>query len=178
MGSQGQCHRWKTQPSLAGKMETSRQTAEDGELHPALSRPAPGGPRSAEDGAQSWSVDPICGHDACFPLARLYFLTCLLRERAGGSVAAPLGASSALSASLLLAGSREEEMKEITCFTLKLRRRTWRGRFAHTCWRRMPENAIKTRGARLLAQSSREPRVQTCPGQGFLNRLSPNVALS
>ena len=38
-------------------------------------------------------------------------------------MAAPLGASSALSASLLLAGSREEEMKEITCFTLKLRRR-------------------------------------------------------
>lgn len=26
---------------------------------------------------------------------------------------------------------REKEMKEITCFTLKLRRRTWRGRFAH-----------------------------------------------
>ena len=47
-----------------------------------------------------------------------------------------------------------------------------------TCWRRLPDNAIKTRGARLLAQSSQEPRVQMCPGQGFLNGLSPNVALS
>lgn len=96
----------ETHPSLAGKTETGRQTAEAGELHPALNRPAPGGLGSAEEGAQSWSTDPICGHDTCCPLARLYFLTCLLREQAGGSVAAPLGASSALSTSLLLAGSQ------------------------------------------------------------------------
>lgn len=72
----------------------------------ALSCPVPGGPGAAAEEARSWSTDPIRG-DAMLAVHSPVCITHrLLRERAEGSVAIPLGADSALSRSLLLTGSQ------------------------------------------------------------------------
>lgn len=106
-GWRSMSHGRHTLPWQAKLKQVNRQQRPGNSIQPWAALPL-GAWGQQRRGHKAGPQIPICGHDTCCPLARLYFLTCLLWEQAGGSVAAPLGASSALSTSLLLAGSQGE----------------------------------------------------------------------
>lgn len=68
-----------------------------------------------------------------------------------------------------------EAVREVTCFTLKQRRRPGETDFSTHPGEVLPGNSMETREVRLLARAAPEPRVQTFSAQGFRNRLCPKL---
>lgn len=117
---------WKTHPSLAGKTETGRQSSRGRGTPSSPEPPCPWGSGVKRGHKAGPHVIPsVDTTPAVHGLSVFPHLSASL-EQAEVSRVARWVLAQPLSTSLIRLVPREEEMKEITCFTLKLRRRTWK----------------------------------------------------
>lgn len=129
----------------------------------------------AVEEAAAGPADPMCGPapPAVSSPVGIYLPACFWEDwrLRGSSCWVPAHSEQIISAHLV----PREAVRDVTCFTLKRRRRPGETDFSTHSGEVLPENSMEACEVRLLARAAPEPRVQMCPYQAFLDRLSTKL---